>query len=114
MALQKNLSAIMNVIRTSRNLSVTEFSEELGISRSYAQELLSGRGNPRMDTIEHIAARLRINPLVLLSCPYSKEQTESFLFLLVLIRRLSMLSGDEREEFFSLLRKVLSLMDSSA
>ena len=33
--LQKNLSVMMNVIRRSRNLSITQFSEELGLSRSY-------------------------------------------------------------------------------
>ena len=55
MTLQKNMSNMMNAIRTSRKQSIAEFSEELGISRSSTQELLKGTGNPRMDTVEHLS-----------------------------------------------------------
>lgn len=101
----------MNAIRTSRNQSIAEFSEELGISRSSAQDLLNGRGNPRMDTIEHIASRLRISPLLLLSCPYSEEQIQNILILLFLIKRISRLSDRKKTEFLSLLQKLITLME---
>lgn len=112
--LQKNLSVMMNVIRRSRNLSITQFSEELGLSRSYTQALLNGRGNPRMDTIEHIASRLQISPLLLLRCSYSEEQLEIFLLLLLLIRRLSALSSAKQTEFLVLFQKLLSLMPAES
>ena len=112
--LQKNLSVMMNVIRRSRNLSITQFSEELGLSRSYTQALLNGRGNPRMDTIEHIASRLQINPLRLLCCSYSEEQLEIFLRLLLLIRRISALSSAKQTEFLVLFQKLLSLMPAES
>ena len=112
--LQKNLSVMMNVIRRSRNLSSTQFSEELGLSRSYTQALLNGRGNPRMDTIEHIASRLQISPLLLLCCSYSEEQLEIFLLLLILIRRFSALSSAKQTEFLVLFQKLLSLMPAES
>ena len=112
MVLQKNLSVIMNVIRTSRNLSITEFSEELELSRSYTQELLNGRGNPRIDTIEHIASHLRISPLDLLGCPYSEDQMEIFLLLFILARRISTLSSAKQTEFLTLFQQLLSLIQS--
>ena len=114
MVLQKNLSVMMNVIRRSRNLSITQFSEELGLSRSYTQALLNGRGNPRMDTIEHIASRLQISLLLLLCCSYSEEQLEIFLLLLLLIRRISALSSAKQTEFLVLFQKLLSLMPAES
>lgn len=66
MSLRENLAHSMNIIRTARQLSICEFSEELYIARSTMQDILSGTGNPRMDTVEHIAEQLRIDPLALL------------------------------------------------
>lgn len=71
MALTDNLANHLNQIRRRRGLSVAEFAEELGVSRSSLQSMLNGSGNPRTDTIEYIARRLETNPLILLSpeCP---------------------------------------------
>ena len=66
MALTDNLANHLNQIRRRRGLSVAEFAEELGVSRSSLQSMLNGTGNPRTDTIEYIARQLGTNPLFLL------------------------------------------------
>lgn len=112
MTLQENLSNMMNAIRTSRKQSIAEFSEELGISRSSTQELLKGTGNPRMDTVEHIAGRLNVDPLTLLSCSYSEKQLESTLLLLKTIDAFSKLPDEKKLKFASLFQELILLMES--
>lgn len=67
MDMKTNLAHRLREIRQQKGLSITEFSEELEIARSSLQSLLSGDGNPRTDTIEHIANRLGVDPISLLS-----------------------------------------------
>ena len=67
MTLTDNLAQQLNTIRRKRGLSVVEFAEMLGVSRSSLQSLLNGSGNPRTDTIEYIAQQLDTDPLALLS-----------------------------------------------
>ena len=112
MTLQKNLSNVMNAIRTSRHQSISEFSEELGISRSSMQELLKGNGNPRMDTIELIADRLHVNPLALLSGSYSEEHLEYIMLLLQTIDIVSKLPDEKKLKFASLFQELILLMES--
>ena len=69
MAICEALGDHLNRIRKDRGLSITEFSEELGIARSSLQAILNGTGNPRSDTIEHIAANLNIDYRTLLTEP---------------------------------------------
>lgn len=73
MNLQKNFSNNMNVIHGSHSKTLTEFAEELCISRSSLQDILRGKCNPRIDTIEQIARQLGMDPLTLLSHPDSGD-----------------------------------------
>lgn len=52
-----------------RQLSLTEFSKELGIGKSSLQAYLNGQQNMRSDTIELIAEKLEITPAELVSYP---------------------------------------------
>ena len=113
MSLQKNLSNVMNAIRRSRDQSLTMFAKELDISRSSLQEILNGTGNPRMDTIEHIAKRLNMDPLILLSCSYSEEQLEIAMPLLQITDSLSGLSEKKKHEFILLFQQLLHLVTES-
>ena len=110
MTLQKNLSNIMNAIRRNRDQSLTTFAKELDISRSSLQEILNGTGNPRMDTIEHIANRLNMDPLALLSCSYSEEQLEIAMPLLKITDTLSGLPEEKRHEFIVLFQGLLQIV----
>lgn len=67
MAIRENLARHLHMIREQRGMTITQFSEQCGIARSSMQLILSGKGNPRLDTIEHIARRLDVSPLSLLS-----------------------------------------------
>ena len=106
MTLQKNLSNTMNALRVSRRQSIAEFSEELGISRSSMQELLKGNGN----TIEHIAARLQMDPAALLSCSFSQGQMETALLLLQAIDTFSALSDEKRKRAAALLQELILII----
>lgn len=67
MAICENLGDYLNRIRNNQGLSISQFSTLLGISRSSLQAILNGTGNPRSDTIEHIADRLNLDYRTLLS-----------------------------------------------
>ena len=69
MELRETLSRRLKEIKEERGLSVVEFSQLIGISRSALQAILSRRANPRADTIEQIAERLHVNPISLLVEP---------------------------------------------
>lgn len=73
MGLRQNLASALNAIKIAQGLSLTEFAEELEISRSHLQVYLKGEGNPTMNTIEHIAERLHVNPITLISPPTPRE-----------------------------------------
>ena len=64
-----NLGDHLDKIRKEKGLSITAFSERLGIARSSLQAILNGTGNPRSDTIELIASRLNLDYQTLLSAP---------------------------------------------
>lgn len=110
MTLQKNLSKMMNAIRAGRKQSITDFSEELGISRSSMQGLLKGNANPRMDTVEHIATRLQVDPLSLLACPYSEPELECAFLLLQCVEAFSQLPEDKKLEAAALFHSLIKLM----
>ena len=76
MAMCDNISRKLKEIKEARGVSVTEFSEQLEISRSSLLALLNCKGNPRTNTIEHIAQKLQIDPIVLLAEPAAVQKEE--------------------------------------
>ena len=111
MTLQQNLSNTMKAIRSIRKISITEFSEEIGVSMSEAQGILRGTSNPRLDTIQCIADNLNIDPLVLISS-FSETQLEVSLLLLKSFDFFSKLSSEEQKEAARLLNEFLCLIKS--
>lgn len=110
MTLQKNFCNFISAIQHSSKESITAFSKELQISRSLLQEILNGTANPRMDTVEHIANRLQVDPIHLLTCSYSHEQLHVAVPLLYIIEQAVLkLSKEERTSFIELLDKMLRL-----
>ena len=69
MDIQKNIAAAIRAAMEERQLSLTEFSKELGIGKSSLQAYLNGQQNMRSDTIELIAEKLEITPAELVSYP---------------------------------------------
>ena len=112
MDLNKNLSTILNIIKSERQKSMTEFSEELEISRSALQEYLSGSGNPNLTTIEHIAQKLNVSPCFLLLGDFKEDQLCVFLKMIDILSLLSDLPPEKRKRFAELLFEIISLWDS--
>lgn len=69
MSLSSNFSKNLSSMRKSCNSTLTEFAEEISVSRSYLQSALKGSCNPTLDTVEHIAEKLQVAPDLLLSFP---------------------------------------------
>ena len=112
MNLNKNLAAVLNIIKSERQKSMTEFSEELEISRSALQEYLSGSGNPNLTTIEHIAQKLNVNPYFLLLGDFNEEQLSTFIKMIEMFSILSDLPSEKRKRFAELLFEMISLWNS--
>lgn len=109
MNLNKNLAAVLNIIKSERQKSMTEFSEELEISRSTLQEYLSGAGNPNLTTIEHIAQKLNVSPCFLLWGDFKDEQLSAFLKITDFLSLVSYLTPEKRKRFAELLFEMISL-----
>ena len=67
MTIQKNISLKIRSALELSNLTLAEFAERLGISRSSLQEYLKEDANPRIDTVELLAEKLGYTPLELMS-----------------------------------------------
>lgn len=72
MTLRENFTDSMNAIFETRHCTLSEFAEELSISRSCLQEILKGRSNPTLETVELIASQLGMEPFCLFA--YSGQQ----------------------------------------
>lgn len=111
MEVQKNMATIIRALKQQRGLSLTEFADELEISRSALQEYLSGTGNPTLTTVEHLAHKLGIPLAALVSGAFSADQFSVLMTLLDLFHLLSGLSPHQRHQFIELLQGMLALWE---
>lgn len=77
MDIQKNIAAAMRAAMEESQLSLTEFSKELGIGKSSLQAYLNCQQNMRLDTIELIAERMGITPAELVSGISSADKPQT-------------------------------------
>ena len=94
MNLRENFAVNMKTIFERSNHSLTEFADELSISRSSLQDILKGKSNPTLATVELIAEKLDVNPLSLLS--FSEEEIQAAFSLTQLLDWLFELSEENR------------------
>ena len=99
------------IIKEKRGQSLTELSEDLEISRSALQEYLAGNGNPTLATVEHLAERLGIPSVALVSGTLPSGQFDVLMTLLDSLKLLSGLSADQRRRFTELLGEMLTLWE---
>ena len=104
----------MRVLKEDRNKSLDEFSAELEISRSALQEYLSGNGNPRVATINHIADKLGIDARFLVSGMFTDKQIKVFLQMLDVLKLTSGLSPVKRQRCAELLLELILLWGDGA
>lgn len=88
MSLSDNFSRNLLYIREMHNSTLTEFADEISISRSHLQSILQGSCNPTLDTVEQIGKGLQIDPILLLLSPKQVTSTDSSLQLLQNIREM--------------------------
>lgn len=109
MEIRENISTVMRALMKESGKSLTEFSDELEISRSALQEYLSCKGNPNVATIEHMAKKLGVDTSFLVSGAFSGEQIDVLLTLLNSLKLLSKLDSNKRRQFAQLLLDMIAL-----
>lgn len=92
-----------------RHMSITEFSEELDISRTALSDYVKAKGNPSVTTVEHIAKKLGIRPEALIASSFEKKQWEITLMLMDIIPAVSQLPEDRRIRFAELVLDMIRL-----
>jgi len=65
--IQKNIAQALRRSMESRQKTLTEFSEELNISKTAVRQYLHGTANPRADTLTMLADSLGITPAELIT-----------------------------------------------
>ena len=111
MGLHENIAATIRTIMEQKQKSLTEFSEELGISRTALYDYLKARGNPSIDTIEQIAEKLEISPAALMTGLMDMDHKEIVLLLLDTIQSVAELSEENRVRFAELFLEMVGLWD---
>lgn len=110
MSIQEGLRNSLLIYKKLYSLSISEFAKLLGISRSALQAYLSGRANPRADTIDQIAHRLGIAPAVLVSEEWRPDQNDAILALFNSLQCLSALPRDKQLRLTELFCEAVELM----
>lgn len=113
MGMQQNMADTMRFIMEQSDKSLTEFSEELEISRSTLQEYLKARGNPTIAMVEHLAEKLEIDPAILLTGLISLDQRGVILLLLNMVQGLSELPEPKKFRFAELLGEMVQLWNGA-
>ncbi len=108
MTLRENLADSMAAIRRAQKKSLSEFAEELAISRSSLQDILKGKGNPTLSTVELVADQLELDPLLLLSCSEGKAHVAARLSYL--FDWFHQLPDDKQQEFVAAFNTILSML----
>ncbi len=57
----KKLGENLKKIRTSKNITQTEFAEKLGVDKSFVSNIENGKTNPTLSTITSLAKVLKIS-----------------------------------------------------
>lgn len=57
----KKLGENLKKIRTSKNITQTEFAEKLGVDKSFVSNIENGKTNPTLSTITNLAQALGVS-----------------------------------------------------
>ncbi len=111
MGIQHNMATVIRMIMQQRQKTLSEFSEELEISRSALQTYLREEGNPSIATIEHLARKLEVDPAVLVTGVMEPDQTKITLMLFEMIRDVADLPEEKKHQFGECISAVIHLWD---
>ena len=111
MSLQENMAAVIQEAMRRNNKSLSEFSEELGISRNALYDYSKGEGNPTFSTLEHIAKKMGIHPAALVLGVFDRDRQEISHLLLDTVQSVSELPEEKRARFAELFLEMVKLWD---
>lgn len=111
MGIQHNMATVIRMIMQQRQKTLSEFSEELEISRSALQSYLREEGNPSIATVEHLARKLEIDPAVLITGVFEPDQTKIILAMFEVIRDVADLPAEKKQQFGERISAVIHLWD---
>ena len=114
MGLQKNMADMLRALKENRKETMEGWSEELGIAPSTLQDYLKGKGNPTVKMVEHLAEKLGVNPIALISGEIGPEQYEAALLILNTIRAVSDLPQPKRLKFAELFLEQVRLLEEES
>jgi len=109
MNLNEGLAASIRAIMKQKHMSLTEFAEEMEISRSTLYAYNRGEGNPSMATINHIVQRLGISPTALTNGLTDPDRGEITLLLLDTIQSVAELPEEDRLQMAELFLEMVKL-----
>lgn len=109
MGIRENMAEMMRLLKRYRRKTVEEFSEDLDISASTLQDYMGGRGNPTVIMIEHLAQKLGVDPITLISGKIEPEQSEIVCLLLDTIQAVADLPQPRRLKFAALFQELVQL-----
>ena len=110
MEICSNIANILKSIKEKKEYTLTEFADELEISRSQLQGILKGKANPRINTIEHIAKKLNISPEVLITTELNSSQLALAEVLLDFTALLRVVPAEKRAVVIELLIEIFQLL----
>ncbi|MBD5153113.1 MAG: helix-turn-helix transcriptional regulator [Oscillibacter sp.] len=109
MNLNEGLAASIRALMKQKHMSLSEFSEEVGVSRSSLHTYTKGEGNPSTGTINHMAQRLGISPAVLANGLMDLDHREIALLLLDTIQGVAELPEGDRLKMAELFLEMVKL-----
>lgn len=113
MGMMENMARTMRIYMEQKNKSAAAFSEELEIARSTLLQYIEGKGNPSLHTVEHIARKLEIDPLTLVSGKQSQKDISAAAYVLQASMLATELSPEDRRSLFDSFEKVVSLLEKA-
>ena len=109
MGMQENMAAVICAMKEASNLSLAEFAAELHVSRSALQEYMSGTGNPRIETVRHLAEKMGVEPEELLCGMDGPDRVRLLEHIVKTLGFIQKLPEDRQRRFGELLLEMVEL-----
>lgn len=113
MSMIENMAQTMRLYMEQRNKSTAAFSDELEIARSTLRQYIEGTGNPSLSTVEHIAQKLDVDPVMLICGNWEPQGTSTAVRVLQTTMAVAELSAEDRQCLFDCFEKVVSFLEKT-
>ena len=113
MEIRGNIAKALRAYKDLSGKTYAECAKELAISPTDIKDYISGRGNPSISTIEHIAEKLGIDVSFLVSGTFSQSQTEVLYSVLNVIGLLEKVPASNRVRVAELLLEIIDLLSEA-